>query len=186
MEPDQCSEDVIAYYKFDRSFRDVCFGRNAQEVKKEGSNLQLLQSSGILNGAAGFFELAKLRVPDLNGYAWGSKFSLSLWFKTGSSEKSQGLISNGPVNDEATNSGSWEIQMVRQYYSPYYRDYSVSASVLTSHSSKTWTNITTAISDHWHHLVMTYDGKTINFYHNNHLKLTDSCMATSSAEITTL
>ena len=171
LEPDQCSRDVIAYYKFDRSFRDVCFGHNAQ---REGDYPMLQQLSGILNGAANFFYgSSKLRVPDLNGYAWGSKFSVSLWFKAANSVNSgtiQGLINNGHVNDETRNPGSWEIQIVSQYNS----DNCISASVVTSHSSKTWTNITTAISDHWHHLVMTYDGKTINFYHNSHLKLTDS------------
>ncbi len=127
---------------------------------------------GILNGAARFYYgSSKLRVPDLNGYAWGSKFSVSLWFKTDRSGKIQGLINNGPVNNKTRNPGSWEVQIVSQYKS----DNSISASVVTSHSAKTWSKITTAISGHWHHLVMTYDGYTINFYHNSHLKLTDSC-----------
>jgi hypothetical protein len=53
-------------------------------------------------------------------------------------------------------------------------DHSIGASVVTSHSAKTWARITETAFGHWHHLVMTYDGKIINFYHNSHLKLTDS------------
>ncbi len=140
-------------------------------AQKEGRILQLVQLSGILNGAAKFSPgSSELRVPDLNGYAWESKFSLSLWFKTDSSATNQGLINNGHVNNETRNSGSWEMQIASQYNS--YN--SISASVVTSHSAKTWTKITTAISGHWHHLVTIYDSKAIQFYLNNHLKLTDS------------
>jgi hypothetical protein len=70
------------------------------------------------------------------------------------------------VSNETTSSGSWEIYLNTDNY--------IGASVVTSHSAKSWPTITKAVSGHWHHLVMTYDGKTINFYHNSHLKLTDS------------
>ena len=49
----------------------------------------------------------------------------------------------------------------------------ISASVVTTRPAKTW-NITNTISNHWHHVVMTYDGMTLKFYHNSHLKLSDS------------
>ena len=70
------------------------------------------------------------------------------------------------MSNETTSSGSWEIYLNTGNY--------IGASIVTSHSAKTWPRITTAVPSHWHHLVMTYDGKTINFYHNSHLKLTDS------------
>jgi alkaline phosphatase len=70
------------------------------------------------------------------------------------------------VSSETTSSGSLEIYLNTDNY--------IGASIVTSHSGKSWPRITAVVSDHWHHLVMTYDGKTINFYHNNHLKLTDS------------
>ena len=70
------------------------------------------------------------------------------------------------MSNETTSSGSWEIYLNTDNY--------IGASVVTSHSAKTWPTITTAVPRHWHHLVMTYDGKTINFYHNSHLRLTDS------------
>jgi hypothetical protein len=71
------------------------------------------------------------------------------------------------VNNGASSAaGSWEIHLNT--------DHSIGASVVTSHSAKTWPAITVVVSGHRHHLVMTYDGKTINFYHNSHLKLTDS------------
>ena len=49
----------------------------------------------------------------------------------------------------------------------------IGASVETTRPAKTW-NITKTISNHWHHVVMTYDGMTLKFYHNSHLKLSDS------------
>jgi hypothetical protein len=167
IEPDPCGTDVIAYYKFDRSVRDVCFGHNAQ---KDGYFPEQPPSTGIMNAAVKFGgdTLTRLRVPSLNGHTWGSKFSVSFWFKAFWSTKRsttniRGLINNGLVSNET---GSWEIYLNT--------DHSIGASVVTSHSAKIWPRITAAASDLWHHLVLTYDGKTINFYHNNHLKLTDS------------
>ncbi|CAB4041319.1 Hypothetical predicted protein [Paramuricea clavata] len=167
IQPDPCGADVIAYYKFDRSVRDVCFGHNAQ--KNSGTPV-LDPSTGISNAAVKFqgFQSSQLHVPSLNGYAWGSKFSVSFWFKTSTRwhQNIQGLINNGPVSNETTSSGSLEIYLNTGNY--------IGASIVTSHSAKAWPRITTAVPRHWHHLVMTYDGKTINFYLNNHLKLTDT------------
>ncbi|CAB4040513.1 Hypothetical predicted protein, partial [Paramuricea clavata] len=167
IEPDPCGADVIAYYKFDQSFRDVCFGHNAQ---KYWGTPVLVPSTGISNGAVKFRgdALSKLYVPSLNGYAWGSKFSVSFWFKTSSWDSIiRGLVNNGRVGNGVSSSvGSWEIYINT--------DNSIGASVVTSHSAKTWPTITKHVFGEWHHLVMTYDGKTINFYHNSHLKLTDS------------
>ena len=173
MEPDQCNKHVIAYYKFDRSYRDVCFGHNA--INEDGIN-SLHPSTGISNAAAqfGVYSTTRLKIPSLNAYTWGSKFSVSFWFKKGVSSSCgyygniTNLISNGPVNKP--NVGSWEIYIT----TPNKGQEIFSASVLTSRGAKTWENITTIISHHWHHMVMTYDGMTINFYYNSHLKLTDS------------
>ena len=173
IELDPCTGDVIAYYKFDRSFRDVCFGYNGQN-RSRWSYPQLKPSSGILNGAA-YFNYNELPVPSLNGYEWSSNFSVSLWFKRDDKPLIypyetiiEGLINNYGTSDKAI--GSWEIHIASPIADADY----ISATVVTSESSKTWANITAAVAFNWHHLVMTYDGKTINFYLNNHLKLTDS------------
>ena len=174
MEPDPCNKHVIAYYKFDRSYRDVCFGHNAIN---EGRINSLHPSTGISNAAAQFgyqYSTTRLQIPSLNAYTWGSKFSVSFWFKKGGScsrgynRHITNLISNGRVNKP--NAGSWEIYIT----TPNEGQEIFSASVVTSRGAKTWKNITTIISHHWYHVVMTYDGMTINFYHNSHLKLTDS------------
>ena len=172
VEPDPCNKHVIAYYKFDRSYRDVCFGHNAIN---EGSNRRH-PSTGISNAAAQFGNQysKKLSIPSLNAYTWGSKFSVSFWFKTESSyrygKKITILISNGRVHQTVDHMGSWEIYITMLKKG----DDVIGASVVTSRGAKTWTKITTATVYHWHHVVMTYDGITMNFYHNSHLKLTDS------------
>ncbi|XP_028394204.1 uncharacterized protein LOC114518414 [Dendronephthya gigantea] len=181
LESDQCSGEVIAYYKFDRSFRDVCFGHNAHKERNVVRDI----SEGIANSAARFYDhykISYLYVPSLYGYEWGSTFSVSIWFKNVEivRDEIRGLINNGPAAIQKQNQhksfrrspttpntlGSWQIRIASQKF--------IGASIVTSHSAKTWQNITTAISDHWHHFVMTYDGSTISFYHNSHLKLTDS------------
>ena len=163
LDPDHCSGEVIAYYKFDQSLRDVCFGHNAQREKGI-----VLHTSGIVNNAADFtWRSTYLRVPSLYGYEWGLIFSVSFWFKNkNGNEKIRGLINNGPVNHGPNGLGSWEIRIISNNF--------ITASVVTSQSAKTWKNITNAITDHWHHFAMTYDGSTTSFYHNSHLKLTDS------------
>lgn len=80
------------------------------------------------------------------------------------------LISNGRVNKAKDNAGSWEIYITM----PKEGSTIISASLVTSRGAKTWENISTVIFHHWHHVAMTYDGMTINFYHNSQLKLTDS------------
>ncbi|CAB4010809.1 Hypothetical predicted protein, partial [Paramuricea clavata] len=169
---DPCSKDVIAYYKFDRSFRDVCFGNNAV---KTGDNPILFSLPGIRNGAASFAGyLSKLRIPNLNAYKWGSKLSLSLWFKSNSGSTA-GIINNGAVYTDVVRNrtkvvGSWEIRLT----SGGSNKNRIGAAIVTSHSAKAWENVTTAFSNHWHHLVMVYNGKKIEFYHNSHLKFSES------------
>ena len=129
--------------------------------------------TGISNdGAALYLGGSKnLSVPDLNGYEWKSQFSVSIWFKpevrsySYGDTKIQGLINNDPNNH-----ASWGIQILQEAE----HNNTIQAFLATSNSNKTWDKITTIALYHWHHLVMTYDGKTVKFYHNSHLKLTDS------------
>ncbi|CAB3978542.1 Hypothetical predicted protein [Paramuricea clavata] len=62
-----CSKNIIAYYKFDYSYRDVCNGYNAIN---DGIENDLVSSKGISGGGFAVQLLvysAKLRVPGLNG-----------------------------------------------------------------------------------------------------------------------
>ena len=66
-----CSKNIIAYYKFDYSYRDVCNGYNAIN---DGAENDLVSSTGISGGGFAVQLLAnsaKLCVPGLNGYTWG-------------------------------------------------------------------------------------------------------------------
>lgn len=151
-----CGKDVIAYYPFDRSYRDVCFGYNGV---KEGI-VSLHSTSGVRQGAAFFASQGKIRVARLNGYIWGSQFAVSLWFKrTGSKSTYQGLVNNGYYSH-----GSWEIRMGREQNGQM-----LGGGVITKNSKpKTWNYVGLKASfDHWHHVVMTYNGNTLDFYLDN-------------------
>lgn len=154
---DPCNKDLIAYYKFDRSFRDVCYGHNALNV----GGVTLSPSAGVSNGAALFKGSSKLSIPSLNGYQWGYQFSVSLWFKRiGQAGNYQGIINNGYYSY-----GSWEIRMGRESSGQM-----IGGGVVTSNSPHTWNYRTTASFNHWHHVAMTYDGTTLNFYVDNQKK----------------
>ncbi|CAB3994382.1 Hypothetical predicted protein [Paramuricea clavata] len=172
-EPDPCNDDTIAYYKFDRSYRDVCFGNNGFGVQYSFSDF------GISNRAA-VFDFSALSVPSLNGYEWGSTFSISLWFRTSGFRKQQGGLINNlnvtTINASTANetqtviTGSWDIFVKKDET----RKQRLGATIVTSHANKTWDDIAMIRAHHWYHLAMTYDGETINFYLNNHLVLSDS------------
>ena len=150
----------------------MCNGYNAQALNSWRSP-SLESPKGISNGAVDLRSSRKLIVPRLNGYEWGSQLSVSIWFirdtYSNSYTRIRGLINNGP----AVNHSTLGIQIVRSDTSSHAVD-CIQASLVTSNSKKTWDKITTAVSNHWHHLVMIYDGKTVKFYHNSLLVLTDS------------
>lgn len=129
----------------------MCHGHNAVQV----GTVTLAANSGVNNGAAFFNGQSKLRVASLNGYVWGSQFSVSVWFKrTGQRGNYQGIINNGYYS-----SGSWEIRMGRESSGQM-----LGGGVLTPNSGGAWDYRTTASFNHWHHVVMTYDGATLNYY----------------------
>ena len=55
LERDPCNDNVIAYYKFDRSYRDVCFGNNGFGPK-QGYFDDLLYKYGISDRAANYVD----------------------------------------------------------------------------------------------------------------------------------
>ena len=61
LERDPCNDNVIAYYKFDRSYRDVCFGNNGFGVK-QGFFDSVLYKYGISDRAANFREASNIRL----------------------------------------------------------------------------------------------------------------------------
>ncbi|WP_395239501.1 LamG-like jellyroll fold domain-containing protein, partial [Salmonella sp. s54412] len=100
-----------------------------------------------------------MRVARLNGFSWGSEFSVSLWFKrTGVRSTYQGLINNGYGNY-----GSWEIRMGREQTGQM-----IGGGVLTTGSPTLWDYVgIKATFNHWHHVVMTYNGTQLDFYLDN-------------------
>jgi hypothetical protein len=124
----------------------------------QNGQVGLATSSGVSNGAAFFQGSSKLRIASLNGYSWGSQFSVSVWFKrTGQTGNYQGIINNGYHSY-----GSWEIRMGREQSGQM-----IGGGVVTSNSPKTWDYMTTASFNHWHHVVMTYGNNTLDFYLDN-------------------
>ena len=60
-EPDPCNEDTIAYYKFDRSYRDVCFGNNGFSAASSGYFSSKFWEFGISNRAVHFGVNSQIR-----------------------------------------------------------------------------------------------------------------------------
>ena len=146
--------------------RDVCQGNNALHYGKSKDVLQ--SSSGIVRGAAKFnSRSSELHVPTLNGYEWASSLTISIWFKK-SGGISSNIISNF-INNQSDSTGSWGILVSNNGGTMD----TIRATLVTSQSRKSWDNITMPFIDHWHHFVMTYDGYTVSFYHNNRLALID-------------
>ena len=80
--------------------------------------------------------------------------------------------------------GSWDIRIITTETN----EDRIAASIRTSHSAKTWFNVAKLSAGYWHHLVMTYNGTTIKFYLDSHLKFNDSecCrgnIASSNADV---
>jgi hypothetical protein len=109
-------------------------------------------------------------------------FSIGLWFQIGGYARSQqgGLINNfnvTTINASAANetqtvsTGSWDIFLKK---GETQEQSIIGATIVTSQANKTWDSIAVIRVNHWHHLAMTFDGQTINFYLNNHLVLSDS------------
>lgn len=83
-------------------------------------------------------------------------------------DRSGGLIDN---DSNTTRGSSWGIFVKKGETAKHNF---IGATIVTLNVNKTWDNITEIPTLHWVHLVMTYDGRTVNFYLNSRLELSDS------------
>ena len=143
----------LAYYSFNKTynlgFDDSGNGRN-------GHNENGFAGDGINKSAACFNGNGKIVIDAFRKYSWGSRFSVSIWFKrTGQLQNYQGIINNGYHTN-----GSWEIRMGRENEGTL-----LGGGIITYNSLKTWDYFgLQASTDKWHHVVLTYDGRNFLYY----------------------
>ncbi|XP_070545045.1 uncharacterized protein [Ptychodera flava] len=149
------ADHVIAHYNFEGNVKDI--SGNDHHGNAIGG---VTYVSGEVSGqAASFNGNQKINVDSLRNFNWGSSFSVSLWFKrTGEWSNYQGIVSNGYHS-----TGSWEIRMGREMSGQM-----LGGGVNTANSPQTWNYVNLlAQQNTWHHVVMTYDGETLNYYLDN-------------------
>ncbi|XP_078000232.1 uncharacterized protein LOC144452901 [Glandiceps talaboti] len=149
------ADNVIARYPLNGNANDV--SGNGHHGNMVGS--VAFVSAGISGQTASFNGASKINVDNLRNTNWGSSFSVSVWFKrTGQWGNYQGIVSNGYHT-----SGSWEIRMGRELEGQM-----LGGGVVTADDTATWNYVhLVARKNVWHHVVMTYDGVTLNYYLDN-------------------
>ncbi|XP_072178925.1 uncharacterized protein [Diadema setosum] len=151
--PNDC---LIAYYPFEDDLTDS--SGNDHDGVNGGSQQVTYFSAGKCGKAASFSGSSKVTVDSLRNYAWGTQFSVSVWFRrTGQWGNYQGIVNNGYHTG-----GSWEIRMGRENSGQM-----LGGGIVTPTSSRTWDySHLVAAQNTWNHVVMTYDGSTLWYYLN--------------------
>jgi len=149
------ASNVIAKYTFEENVLDSS-GKSHHGTAIGGITYE---SQGVSGLAASFQGKQRVIVDSLRNFDWGSRFSVSIWFKrTGEWSNYQGMVSNGYHSI-----GSWELRMGREMSGQM-----LGGGVNTADSPKTWNYINIqAAQNVWHHVAMTYDGETLNYYLDN-------------------
>jgi len=131
---------------------------NANDAGPRGLHGKWQGSTKYSGGAAFFNGKSKIVVDGLRSQYWGDQFSVGVWFKrTGQTGNYQGIVNNGYYGH-----GSFEIRMGRENGGQM-----VGGGVLTSSHKKAWDHVgLKAPLNKWNHVVMTYNGKELNFYLN--------------------
>ncbi|XP_002738012.1 uncharacterized protein LOC100377386 [Saccoglossus kowalevskii] len=154
--PNECNDpSLIAYLPFDNNYNDAsCYGRPGVAT----GGVSLSSADSVSGKSAYFTGNGKIDIDLFRGYPWGSKFTVSVWFKRTSHANYQGIISNGYYT-----SGSWEIRMGRENGGQM-----LGGGVVTNNSPNTWdyVNLVATLSQ-WHHVAMVYDGSHLHYYLDN-------------------
>jgi len=145
------TNNVIAHYNFSENVLDSS-GNDHHGKEAAG----VLYVEGISGLAASFQGKQKINVDSFRNFDWGSRLSVSVWFKrTGEWSNYQGIVSNGFYT-----TGSWELRMGREMSGQM-----LGGGVNTADSPETWNYVDIqATPNQWHHVVMTYDGNILNYY----------------------
>ncbi len=142
---------IIVNYNFDGSSAGL----------SEPSNMYPGTVSGDVKIVDGIFGKAvefgpscgEISVPGLSGYNWGNNFTLSMYVSKSRSGGKQGLISNGFCQ-----TGSFEIRFPDSSFSFY-------GAAVTTKTPYCLLDTTSILSSNiWYHLVLTYNGQTLDIY----------------------
>jgi hypothetical protein len=147
------SRTILAYYSFDDGDTADKSGNHRDGVVQGGVTID---DRGVVGKAARFDGTGRIVVSAFRNFAWGSKFSVSVWFqRTANDGNYQGIISNGYGGE-----GSWEIRMGRENGGT-----SLGGGVRTDRNDETWdvANLNARVNQ-WHHAAIVYDGDDFHFY----------------------
>ena len=97
-------------------------------------------------------------VQAFENFAWGTEFSVSVWFKrTGQFGNYQGVVNNGYYT-----TGSWEVRMGRENSGQM-----LGGGIRTTSTATTWDYVNlVGAQNTWNHVAMTYDGSALRYYLN--------------------
>ena len=151
-------EHLLAYYPFDKDTLDYS-GKDRNGVTVGAA---LVYSDGVRGKAAQFNGAQKVVVGMFNNFNFGLQFTVSVWFKrTGGFNTYSGIVNNGYYT-----TGSWEIRMGSELNGRM-----IGGGIVTGDSSGTWdyANLQ-AMRNVWHHVVMTYNGVSLQYYLDGELQ----------------
>jgi len=130
---------------------------NAKDVGPRGLHGKWSGKAQYSGGAAFFNGASRIIIDGLRNQQWGDKFSVGVWFKRTSSSGYRGIVSNGYGSH-----GSFEIRMGNEHGGTM-----LGGGVITGSNNKVWDHVhLKAPLNKWNHVVMTYDGKKLDFYLN--------------------
>ncbi len=147
---------LLAYYSFDGEEPGWdCAGQDRDAVIFGPGNL----GAGRRGDGLAMKGQTYLEIGNFSEFAWGTNFSVSLWFNwNGDQEASGGLITAGKAND-----ASWQMRLITSEFGP-----GLAIGLLTENLGAFMRNFPTLPLSPgvWNHLALVYDGRQSAVYWN--------------------